>query len=92
MAPRALKSLTPFTTNCAYDPAVYPELEAMINVNQVITVTFPDGDTLQFWGWLQTFTPGEMVEGEQPTAEVTITPGNIDDAQAEVGPTHTPAP
>ncbi len=64
----------------------------MINVNQVITVTFPDGDTLQFWGWLQTFTPGEMVEGEQPTAEVTITPGNIDDAQAEVGPTHTPAP
>lgn len=90
-SPKALKMLTESSMTAAYDPAVYPQIVTMVGVNQLITVTFPDGDTLAFWGWIDKFTPGDHVEGEQPTADVTIMPSNQDASGAEVGPVHTPA-
>ena len=32
------------------------------------TVTFPDGDTLKFYGWLDSFAPSSHTEGNRPTA------------------------
>lgn len=90
-APKKLKTLTECKFTAAYDPAVYPQIVAMAQVNQLITITFEDGDTLAFWGWLDKFTPGETSEGSQPTAEVTIIPSNQDDTGAEVAPVHTAA-
>ena len=90
--PKALITLSEAATTVAYDPATYPEIIALVNVNNLITVTFPDGDTLAFWGWLDKFIPGEHVEGEQPESEITIIPSNQNASGAETAPVHTPAP
>jgi hypothetical protein len=52
MAPKKLKTLSEAGASVAWDPAAYNDVLAMIQVNQQITVTFSDGSTIQFWGWL----------------------------------------
>jgi hypothetical protein len=89
--PMSLKTLTNASFTAAYDPAAYTSLLSAVNVNQEITVTFPDGATLVFWGWLNTFTPNPLVEGEQPTAECEIIPSNQNDQGAEADPVFTAA-
>ena len=90
MQPKKLKTLAEGGATVAYETVVIDTIVAMVNVNQLITVTFPDGSSVAFWGWLDTFVPGALVEGEQPTAEITIIPSNQDAAGAEAGPVHTP--
>jgi len=87
-SPKTFKDMTDGSLTVAYDPAVYTEILAMIGDNQSIVITFPDATTLTFWGWIDAFTPGEMVEGEQPTAEVTIIPSNMNDSGVETDPVH----
>jgi hypothetical protein len=90
-APKKLKSLTDGSATVAYDPAVLPQIIAMVGVNQLITTTFPDGDTWAFWGWVDAFNPGEITEGEQPTADIVIIASNQDNSGVEQPPVHTPA-
>lgn len=80
MSSRQLKTMTPMTTTAAYDPNLYNNLNALINVETSITVIFPDGSTLAFFGFLQKFDPSELKEGEMPTASITIVPTNVDPA------------
>jgi len=87
--PKSLKTLGNMTSTVAYDPKALTDAESMIQVNQLVTVTFPDGQQVAFWGWLDSFTPGENTEGEQPTAEITVIPSNHDTNDDEVGPAHT---
>lgn len=91
MAPKKLKSLTEMSVTAAYDTAVFDtgEVWAMINSNQLITITWPDTATLDFWGWLDEFQPGEVSEGSQPTAELKIIPSNQDDNGDETAPVYT---
>ena len=91
-APKGLKTLTEASAVVAYDPAVYNEIVAMLNVNQEITITFADDSTLVFWGWLNEFTPGAAVEGEQPTADITIIASNQNDSGTETAPVYAAAP
>lgn len=84
--PRELKTLTDITVRAAYDPVVYDQIEEAININDEITVRFPDGTTIAFWGFLRSFQPGDNVEGTQPEATIMITPTNLDDDGAEQGP------
>jgi hypothetical protein len=84
--PKSLVTLTECTFLAAYDPIVYDEILAMLNQNQLITVEFPDGSELRFYGWINEFTPNRNVEGEQPTAEVTIIPSNQDSGGVETPP------
>jgi hypothetical protein len=84
--------LTPITVTAAFATEVIPEIEAQLAVNQLITVTFPDGATLVFWGWLEEFTIASMKEGEQPTATVKFNPGNIDSDGVEVAPVYSDSP
>jgi hypothetical protein len=86
-APKKLLTLTDGSFTAAYDPTVLPEIIAMVNVNQQITITFPDGEVETFWGWLNEFKPNANQEGAQPTAECTIIPSNQDDLGAETAPT-----
>jgi len=88
-APKGLVSLTEASLTAAYDPEVYDSVVAMVNVNQLITITFSDGATLAFWGWLNEFTPGAVVEGEQPTADVTIIASNQNADGVETAPVYT---
>lgn len=88
-APKKLKTLSEMSFVAAYDPAVYDTIVAQCNVNQQITVYFADGSTLVFWGWLNEFKPGRIVEGEQPTAEVTIIPSNQNNSGVETEPNYS---
>ena len=91
-APKQLVTLTESTLVAAYDPDVYDDIVGAngINNNQLITITFPDGSTLAFWGWINSFVPNEMVEGSQPTANVSIMCSNQNGAGAETAPVFTP--
>lgn len=90
--PKQLLTTTDNTLEVAYDPATYDEMIAMINVNQLITITFPDASTLAFWGEIDSFVPNNHVEGEQPTAAITIVPSNVNDSDEETAPDYTAAP
>lgn len=92
MAPKVLKTLTESPFVVAWDPELYDEMVAMINDNQLITITFPDTSNLAFWGWIDSFTPNAQTEGEQPTASIVIIPSNQNgnDNNAEIAPVYTP--
>ena len=89
--PKALITVSSAKMTVAYDPVAYNECIALLNVNTLITTTFPDGATVAFWGWLNTFVPGDHAEGEQPTAEIEIQPSNENDSGVETGPVYTSA-
>lgn len=90
MAARALKTLTPSSLTAAYDPKVYDQIIALINVEGLITVHFPDGSTLDFYGFLRNFVPQSHEEGSQPECEIEIVPTNVNPATgAEAAPTFT---
>jgi hypothetical protein len=77
--PKALITLTEMTGVFAYDPIVYNTIKnLLLNVNGAIFVHFPDGQSLQFFGWLNEFKPNRNTEGERPTANATIIPSNLD--------------
>lgn len=87
--PKKLKSLTASTLTVQYDPLALTQILAMCQVNQLITVNFSDGSKYNFWGWVDSFTPGENVEGSPPTATITIEPSNQNSAGVETAPTLT---
>lgn len=89
-AARQLKELTDASLTCAYDPAVISQIIALINVEGLVTVHFPDTSTLDFYGYLKSFTPGELSEGERPEADAVIVCTNYNTASgAEVAPSYT---
>jgi len=86
--PKTLKDVGPAALTVAYDPAVIDTIKSMVNQNQLITVTFPDDTTLAFWGWLDSFKPNALVEGEQPTAEVVLEASNLNGSDVETAPVY----
>ena len=89
-APKSLKSIGDIKAKVSYDSAVITEILAQINVNQLITVTYPDNSTLAVWGWLDEFTPGNNVEGQQPVADIVIKVSNRNASGVETAPAYTP--
>lgn len=78
MSSRQLKTLTECSGSAAYDPAVYTQLVALINVETTVTVHFPDLSTLAFYGFLKSVEFSENTEGEQPELNYSIIPTNYD--------------
>ncbi len=76
MASRALRTLTNSSVTAGYDPKVFDSIVAIINVEQEITVHFPDGSILIFYGYLKSFEPNEHSEGALPEATIEIVPTN----------------
>lgn len=77
-APRDLIDSTDMTFTAAYDPKIYTDILAQVNVEQTITCRWSDGSTLAFFGFLQKFEPGENTETDMPTATVTIVETDVD--------------
>ncbi len=85
--PKVLQDIADGSCTVYYDPSVWAKIIAAINDNVLLTFTFPNGDTLEFFGYLKSFTPNELVEGEQPTAECVFVATNYDhEAEEESGP------
>jgi hypothetical protein len=90
--PKKLKTLDNATATVSWDPIVYSTVvNTLLGLVDSITITFPDGSTLQFYGWLDEFRPNEITEGEQPTATVTICPSNQTAVGVEAAPVLTPS-
>jgi hypothetical protein len=93
--PRGLATMTPARMTCAYDPKVFNNIVAAVNREDIITLTFPNNDTLAFFGYLQQFIPNEISDGNQPTASVTLIctmfDGSAQWGAAEQGPVWTAA-
>jgi len=68
-AARQLKTLTDGSLTAAYDPKVIAQINALVNVTTEITLHYPDSSNIKFYGYLKSFTPGELSEGEQPEAD-----------------------
>jgi len=88
-SPKSLYTVSESTLSVAWDPALYLQIIAMINKNQLITVTFPDTSTLAFYGWIDEFSPGDLEEGSQPMADITIIPTNLNASNVETIPAYT---
>lgn len=88
--PRVLKTLTTCSLTVGYDPDAFNQIEAILGLDQTITVTFYDGSTYAFYGVLNRFIPGELADGEEAEAECEIEPTNYDaSARVEAGPVLT---
>jgi hypothetical protein len=87
--PKKLVTLDPMTVTAAYDPRVYPNFFAILRKNRLIQVQFPDRNFVRFWGYVDKFKPAALKEGEQPTAEITFQPTNLDRTGKESPPSFT---
>lgn len=90
-APQALGDITDNQFSAAYDPMVYTQIIALRNLRTTITVQFPNGDTLAYFGFLQKFEPTSLKNGEFPIATVTISATNRDSSGLEQTPVLTTA-
>lgn len=79
-APRSLKTLTEFTVTGAYDTQIYlaAQILALINIETIVTVTFPDDATLSFYAYVRMIEFADAQEGTHPEATLTIRPTNTD--------------
>ena len=84
--PRTLIEDTDGAFTCAYDPTARTAAESLVGNNQEITVTFNDLSTWAFWGFMKSFIPQSVSDGEQPEAQVEFVITNLDDSFAEQNP------
>ena len=88
-SPKKLVTLSEASLKVAYDTKSYTTILAMLNKNQLITITFPDASTYAFYGWIDEFKPSDLEDGKQPEATVKIIPSNQNAAGAEAAPVWT---
>jgi len=87
---RKLIDGTDHTFKFAYDPAVYPELVQLVGQEGAVTEHFPDGSTLDYYGYLSQVEFDELEEGKMPTGTGTIVATNFDPVnRVEQGPVLT---
>ena len=104
-APKKLHESGEVSFSAIYDPAQIGTYLSDVGRNKLIKITFANGDTLEFYGWVDSFSPSEISEGEVPTVDVTIIVSNQDgitrspdvaggytQAGDEAAPVWTPAP
>jgi hypothetical protein len=94
--PKKLITVTGSSITCAYDPKFLDTLittnGGMLLHNQLCHVEYGDGSKHNFWGWLESFKPGALQEGQQPEATVMVEVSNLNVSGVETGPTYTAPP
>jgi hypothetical protein len=88
-SPKKLKTLKAMSVTVAYATDALIPILGQVGVNQLITVTFPDGSTFAFYGWVDEFTPNALTEGAQPTAVLAVVCGNLNSSGVETAPVYT---
>ena len=91
LSPRVLILSTEMALVVAYDPIVLDQIrDHLLNQAGSITVHWPEGSTVDFFGYLRTFVPQPMEEGNPIEANITIQPTNWDPVNhVEQGPVVT---
>lgn len=89
--PKSLIELSDCTAKVSYHPEIYESILEIILVNKWIRITWPDGNMLGFWGWLDEIKFGDVQSGEQPEADITIICSNQDTECEEAAPVYEEA-
>lgn len=90
--PKTLVGIGDLVATVMYASVSYSQISALINSPQTITLRWPDGATLQFYGYVDKFAPGGHSEGNLPTATITIVVTlRHPTTGAETSPIFTPA-
>ena len=92
MAPKSLVTATELNLRCAYDPKIHDDMNGMLGVNQLLTLTYSDGSTLAVWGFVDEWTPTDLTEGEMPLGDMKFVPTNTNASDEETAPDYTAAP
>jgi hypothetical protein len=91
--PRSLITTTDAKVEGFYDPDAWPDLIAIINKIETITIWFPDNSTLAFFGFLKSAEFGALTEGEAAKITLTIVGTHRDPTTGTVTPpVYTAAP
>jgi hypothetical protein len=88
MNSKYLVTLSELTMTVSYDPETYDAVLSLVQINAIVGILWPDGASLNFYGFLDEFSPSEIREGEQPEAEVTVVPTNQDAFGVEAAPVY----
>lgn len=76
--PKQLVDLTPIQADCQWNPVLLAGLKLFVlNINQFITITMPNGSIFGFYGWLDKAEPQPQKEGEVPIIQFTIVVSNM---------------
>ena len=75
---RGLIDIPDFTFTCGYNPIVHSQLIAIINDNGAISIDWPNGDKLTFYGALRVAEYDALEEGTFPMITCTVTVTNRD--------------
>jgi hypothetical protein len=85
---KALITMTEMPFTVQYDPILVISLIPFINLNQQISILFPDDSIVTFWGWFNDWKPGENKVDELPVAACSVVPSNQDNNLVEQLPTY----
>lgn len=86
--PKKLLTINDIEGTCSYEVVALDTIDDALQLNQLFTVEFEDGDKIKVWGWLEEFVPQENKEGDQPTAKVKIMISNENASGVETGPVY----
>jgi len=79
MRSRKLYTLSELSVTGFFDPNFYNDaINNLLNQEGSVTISFPDGSTLDFFGYLRSMEVNDLVEGEVPSCTITIQPTNFD--------------
>lgn len=87
--PAALMTMTEITVSVAYTSDIFhltTGVKAMVNINQEVILTLPDGATVTFWGYVRSFIPPTHVKNVRPMAGLRVVPTNTNDSKVETLP------
>lgn len=89
--PGTLIEIGDTTSTVGWDPNVYNNIiDNLLLQEGSITVNLPDGSTIDFYGFLRLFDPGDMEKNAFPEASVEIVATNWDSVNSvEQGPVFT---
>lgn len=89
--PQTLKEHADIPFTALWDPADYDDIEAEVNVNQLMTLSIPSVGSIAFYGFLQSVEVSEAAVGDRWEVSGNIVITNITAAGVETGPSFTGA-
>lgn len=87
-APRALNEITSGGAMFAYNPAAFTQLLAVAGVNGSLTQHYPNGASVDFYGYIKSADFENLEEGTQPSGTLEVVVTNLDADGNEVEPVY----
>lgn len=84
--PAVLKEIGSSSVTVAYSSVTLAALYAAQNQNVILTLVWPTGKRLRWWGWIRDIDPQQLAIGTRPEANLTLEASNLNSEGNEVQP------